>query len=118
VTKSVRRRLTGLGYVVHTPQELYGSREASAGADDTDWLARVGPRNWVVISRDQKIHERQYEIIAYQEARIHMFLLPGQATAADLLLMVEENLQAICTASSGREPSIWKITPSGMRRYP
>jgi hypothetical protein len=31
VTRSVRRLLNELGYVVHTPAELFGSRERSLG---------------------------------------------------------------------------------------
>lgn len=118
VTKSVRRRLIELGYVVHTPAELYGSREESDGRDDTDWLPRVGVAGWVTISRDQKIHERPQEIAAYRQAGIHMFLLPGQATAAELVSLVESNLRGICTRASQRIPGIWKITSSGIRRYP
>jgi hypothetical protein len=39
VTRSVRSLLTGLGYILHSPAELYGSREAALGARDEDWLA-------------------------------------------------------------------------------
>jgi hypothetical protein len=42
VTRSVRNLLTRLGYILHTPAELYGSREAALGARDEDWLAKVG----------------------------------------------------------------------------
>jgi SWI2/SNF2 ATPase len=47
-TRSVRRRLEQLGYIVHTPARLYGSREAAAGAPDTDWLPRVGRKGWAI----------------------------------------------------------------------
>ncbi|MDP4014174.1 MAG: hypothetical protein U0990_07030 [Candidatus Nanopelagicales bacterium] len=118
VTKSLRRRLIDLGYVVHTPAELFGSRDESNGRADADWLARVGEEGWAAISRDHKIHERPQEIAAYREAGIHMFLLPGKATATELTALVETNLRAICAATSKRRPGIWKITTSGMRPYP
>lgn len=55
VTRSVRRLLTDLGYAVHTPAELFGSRESSLGATDEEWLKRVTGRGWAVIGRDVKI---------------------------------------------------------------
>ena len=53
-----------LGYVVHTPAELYGSREVAEGIRDETWLADVGPRRWVAISRDTKIMQRPAELAA------------------------------------------------------
>lgn len=53
-TRAVRRLLVGLGYVVHTPAELYGSRNAAEGARDEDWLAKVGTHGWTVIGRDAR----------------------------------------------------------------
>lgn len=57
-TRAVRRLLVRLGYTVHTPAELYGTRKAAQGAPDEDWLAKVGDRGWTVIGRDVKIYER------------------------------------------------------------
>jgi hypothetical protein len=54
----VRQRLTGLGYVVHTPGELYGSRKTAEGAADEDWLRRVGEHGWAVIGTDRRIEPR------------------------------------------------------------
>jgi hypothetical protein len=96
VTRSVRRLLVRLGYAVHTPAELFGDREASLGVPDEEWLRRVGQRRWAVIGRDLKIYERPSELEAYRQARIQVFLLPGQALAADLLHLVEVNLSSMC----------------------
>jgi hypothetical protein len=79
VTRSVRDLLTGLGYVLHSPAELYGSRDAALGARDEDWLARVGRHRWTVLGRDLKIYERPSELAAYRASRLQVFLLPGQA---------------------------------------
>jgi hypothetical protein len=79
VTRSVRSLLAGLGYILHSPAELYGSREAALGARDEDWLARVGLRQWTVLGRDLKIYERPSELAAYRASRLQVFLLPGQA---------------------------------------
>lgn len=69
VTRSVRNLLAGLGYILHTPAELYGSREAALGARDEDWLAKVGRHHWTVLGRDLKIYERPSELAAYQASR-------------------------------------------------
>ena len=92
VTRSVCRLLRGLGYILHTPAELYGSREAALGAEDEDWLPKVGQRGWTVLGRDLKIYERPGELEAYRRARVQVFLLPGEALAAELSRLVEVNL--------------------------
>jgi PIN like domain len=112
-TRAVRCRLTGLGYVVHSPAELYGSREEALGARDEDWLARVGRRGWVVLGRDVKIYERPAELAAYLAAGIHVFLLPGEAKVAQLVELIEVNLADICAYASGRKPGTWRLTLSG-----
>jgi hypothetical protein len=117
VTRSVRRRFEELGYTVHTPAQLYGSREAALGAEDTDWLPRVGRHRWTVIGRDAKIYERPAELEAYKRARLHVFLLPGQARAAELVHLVEINLAAICAIASDRTPGTWRLTNTGLQLY-
>lgn len=117
VTRSVRRLLTGLGYAVHTPAELFGSREASLGAADEEWLQRVTGRMWAVIGRDVKIYERPWELRAYRRARIQVFLLPGQALAAQLTHLVAVNLSEIGTVTSSRKIGTWHLTESGLAEY-
>ncbi len=113
----MRRRLDELGYVVHTPAQLYGSREAALGAEDTDWLPRVGRNRWTVIGRDAKIYERPAELEAYKRARVHVFLLPGQALVAELVHLVEVNLAGICALAPSRSPGTWRLTLTGLVLY-
>jgi PIN like domain len=113
VTRSVRDLLTGLGYVLHSPAELYGSREAALGAPDEDWLARVGRHRWTVLGRDLKIYERPSELAAYRASRLQVFLLPGQARAAELVELVAVNLVQICAIASTRKPGTWRLTSRG-----
>jgi PIN like domain len=113
VTRSVRNLLTGLGYILHTPAELYGSRDAALGARDEDWLAKVGHHRWTVLGRDLKIYERPSELAAYQASRLQVFLLPGQARASELVELVEVNLTQICAIASIRQPGTWRLTRSG-----
>jgi hypothetical protein len=117
VTQSVRRRLEELGYTVHTPAQLYRSREAALGAEDTDWLPRVGHNRWTIIGRDAKIYERPAELEAYRQARVHVFLLPGEARASELLRLVEINLAAMSAIASSRTPGTWRLTSTGPRPF-
>jgi PIN like domain len=118
VTRSVRRRLEELGYTAHTPAELYGSREAALGAEDTDWLPRVGRHRWTVPGRDAKIYERPAELEAYRRARVHVFLLPGQALVVELVHLVEVSLAAICAIAPSRTPGTWRLTNAGPQPHP
>ena len=117
VTRSVRRLLTGLGYSIHTPWELYGARDAALGARDEDWLERVSQRQWAILGRDLKIYERRTELEAYEKARVQVFLLPGEGLAAELAHLVEINLVEICTITAGRQPGTWRLTKNGLEFY-
>lgn len=113
----MRRLLSDLGYAIHTPAELYGTREAALGAADEDWLAKVGQHGWTVIGRDLKIYERPSELEAYRRARVQVFLLPGQALAAELVYLVEVNLARIGVIAASRQPGTWRLTKAGPEPY-
>ena len=117
VTRSVRKLLCDLGFVVHSPAELYGSREAALGARDEDWLLKVGVRRWTVLGRDAKIFERPSELAAYLAAKLQVFLLPGEARVAELVELVAVNLADICAIASGREPGAWRLTRRGVQAF-
>jgi len=117
VTRAVRRLLIGLGYKAHKPAELFGTNEAANGATDEDWLKRVAPTGWTVIGRDLKIYERPSEVAAYKKARIQVFLLPGQATSAELVSLIEINLRDMCTITTQRHVGTWRLTVTGPQPY-
>lgn len=114
VTRTVKRLLTDLGYVCHTPPEVFGTRAASEGVDDTEWLGKVARTGWVVLNRDAKIMERPHELAAYRAAKVHMFYLPGQATRDELTSLVGNNLTAIITHATSRRPDVWRISERGI----
>lgn len=101
---------------MHTPPELFGTRTAALGAEDEEWLRRV-MRDWTVLGRDLKIYERDTELEAYQRARIQVFLLPGEAKAAQLVHLVEVNLAGICALAMTRQPGTWRLTETGPEPY-
>jgi hypothetical protein len=112
--RATRRSLEDLGYKVHTPADLYGSREAAQGARDEDWLAKLTNRDWAVVSRDEHILQRPTELEAYKAARIHMFLLPNNVKRDDLIALLHGNLRDICTRAVERNPGVWRVTRRGL----
>jgi PIN domain-containing protein len=115
--RSVRQLIAGLGYVVHTPASIFGRPRLQQGLDDQDWLPVVGKEGWAVIGRDWHILDRQLELAAYLNARVHMFLLPGEATRAEIIFLVEHNLAAICAKAVARQPDVYWMTPRGLVDY-
>lgn len=99
---------------MHTPAELFGSREEAVGAADEVWLGALAGTGWAVIGRDTKIFERPRERQAYRDARVHMFLFPGQMTRADLLSLLAINLKEICVRSAERPPAAFLVRADGL----
>ena len=100
MTRTVRRLLVDLGYVCHTPPEVFGTRADSLGVADTEWLKKIAHTGWVVLNRDAKIMERPDELAAYRAAKLHMFYLPGEATRDQLKQLIEDNLGGIVTRAA------------------
>jgi hypothetical protein len=67
-----------------------------------------------VIGRDAKIAQRPLELAAYHSAKVHMFLLPGEATTAELVELLSLHLRAICARTTEARVRIWRITRSGL----
>lgn len=109
--------LVELGYRVHTPAELFGSREDSLGATDEEWLARVKGTGWVVLNRDAKIMVRRHELAAYRAAKLHMFYHPGEATSATLQDLLRSNLRDIVTLATSGTPNVWQVRARGVEPF-
>lgn len=115
--RSVRRFISDLGYAVHTPASVFGRARLEKGLDDADWLPVAGRNGWVVVGRDHHILDRQWELNAYLKAKVHMFLLPGQATRDEILALLTHNLAAVCASAMAREPSVYWLTSTGLVGY-
>jgi hypothetical protein len=74
----------------------------------------VAGTGWAIIGRDAKIAERPHELAAYRAARVHMFLLPGEATRQALLDLLTAWLEDVCITWARSRTGIWKIRPSGL----
>lgn len=106
-----------LGYVVHTPRSVFGRQRVEQGLDDVDWLPVVGDNSWVVIGRDQRILDREIELNAYLAARVHMFLLPGEALRQQIVELLGINLSQMCTLAAARRPNVYWLTRGGVVPY-
>jgi hypothetical protein len=115
--RSVRRFITDLGYVVHTPTSVFGRERLQESLEDEDWLPIVGAAGWVVFCRDQHILQREIELQAYQTAKIHLFLLPGEATRQQIIDLLSLNLTEICTRATARQPDVYWLTRTGVVDY-
>ena len=88
-------------------------------ADDTPdplWLAEVGERGWIVLTRDQRIRHRPNELRAVRDARLHVFALTsGNLSAAATAEIVLAAWPAICRAVVAHDPPmLWSVTRGGV----
>ncbi|GHJ10205.1 hypothetical protein TPA0907_45720 [Micromonospora humidisoli] len=115
--RSLRKFIADLGYQVHSPASVFGRSRLDDGLEDTDWLPIVGAKGWVVFGRDQNILKREKELRALLDARVHMFLCPGEALRAQIIELVQLNLTEICAMASARRPNIYWLKPDGVVSY-
>jgi hypothetical protein len=115
--RAAGRFVARLGYKVHTPASIFGRAALDGGVEDRDWLPVVGSRGLVVISRDQQILQWEDELRAYLEARVHMFLLPGESTRAQIIDLLRINLLELCTLAVARRSNVYWLTKRGIEPY-
>lgn len=84
---------------------------------DVQWLPVVGAEGWVVISRDQRIMSREHELRAYLDAKVHLFLLPGQNTRQQIVHLLQVNLREIFALATARKPNVYWLTTGGIVSY-
>ncbi|MFJ2033760.1 hypothetical protein [Streptosporangium sp. NPDC087985] len=117
VSRSVRKLLAELGYLVHTPAELFGSRDEALVAPDERRLPLVGQRGWLVIACDIRIFERPHEYEAYLKAKVAVFLLPGESKIEERKGLIVCNLSAMCSEASQLRSGVWRLTARGLDPY-
>ncbi len=86
---------------------------------DDEWLAVVGARQLVVITRDQRIRYRPVERARWQESHVRGFVLTGRTSqsTADSLELLERQWRRLegIVESRGEGPWMFAVTLSGLR---
>lgn len=82
---------------------------------DEDWIAEVGRRGWVVLTRDQRIRHRPNELAAVRAARIHLFALTsGNLSAVESAALCVAAWPAIVHAVAAHPaPALFSVTRGG-----
>jgi len=86
---------------------------------DDEWLAVVGARQLVVITRDQRIRYRPVEKARWRESGVRGFVLTGRTSQSttDSLELLERHWSQIegIVQSRGDGPWMFAVTKSGLR---
>ena len=79
---------------------------------DVEWIAEVGRRGMVVLTRDQEIRRRPNELAAVRAARIHLFALTsGNLSASETAALCIASWPGIQRAVARHPaPAIFSIT--------
>ena len=84
-------------------------------ARDEDWLREVGRKQWVVLTRDQRIRHRKLELAALFKARVAAFVFTGgNVSGEDMADTLVRSLPAISRfVAKHPRPFIASIIKSG-----
>lgn len=101
-------RAADIPFVAH--RELF-----APDARDEDWIAEVGLRGWVIVTRDQNIRRRPNELAAVRQAKVHLFALTsGNLSASETATVIAEAWPAIQRAVlTTPAPALWSVTRGG-----
>ena len=85
-----------------------------AGAKDEDWLPKVGAKNWIVLTKDQKIRYRAPELAAVRSCGVRLFTLTAKDVQgeemATIFLRAMPAMRRLVTKQ--KPPFIAKVTRS------
>lgn len=121
VDRSLGRRLVpqalrDRGLVVHTMAEVYGE-QVGQGLPDETWLADIGARGWIVLSKDERIRQRPAEVAAVRRHAVRMFCLTNAGlTGARQAERFAGNADAMLRHATAPGPWIYGVYESGVRR--
>jgi PIN domain-containing protein len=103
------------GYVVHTLFSVYGYREQDVA--DEEWLRDAGMAGRIVLTKDERIRRRPYEIKAIVTARVRAFVLTkGGLRAAGQATYFLNNMPRIVEACEAAGPLIYAVYEHQIRR--
>ncbi len=87
----LRSALTNQGLTIEIHDDHFKRDE-----EDRVWLAEAGRRNWVVLTKDQRLRYRPLEIRALRESSVRVFILTaGNLRGIEIAQLFSEALPAI-----------------------
>lgn len=109
-SESVAKALADEGAVVERSR-----RHFAPGTPDENWLATVGRRGWIVLTRDKRIRYRALELESLVEAKVRAFVfIGGNVSSADTAAAMVSAWPAIARISSSETPPfIYNVGRSG-----
>lgn len=87
-------------------------------AKDQDWLAEVGKRGWVVLTKDKRFQNRDLELQAVASSKVAVFMLTaGSIQGSEMAdIFVRSIVKIGNVAKSNRRPFIATVSRSGRVR--
>jgi predicted nuclease of predicted toxin-antitoxin system len=106
----IAQALRQAGATVELHDEHFSQNER-----DSIWLAEVGRRGWIVLTKDQRFQKRFPEIAAIAAAGVAVFQLgTGNMPGAEMSELLSKNWQKLVSFSKGnRAPFIARLNKSG-----
>ena len=106
----IRSSLEREGVIVKIHDDLFKRDE-----EDHVWLAEVGNRNWVVLTKDQRLRYRPLEIAALRDSRCRVFVLvAGNMKGIEIASVFVKALRRIfAILRSHPGPFVARISKSG-----
>jgi len=108
--KQVAEALRAQGVTVEVHDDHFAADEP-----DVRWLAEIGLRRWVVLTRDYRLRFRPHELAALRSAKVRAFIArAGNLSGPDLAKLFVDSLPKITQyANDHQPPFIFRITASG-----
>ena len=93
----------------------------SPGAPDEDWVALVGRKNWLAITKDRNIRYRTAELEAIRRHSAHVFVIRMKnATGPEIAELLVKGGRRIARFATFTPPPCWPDSPSPLivRHFP
>lgn len=78
-----------------------------AGSKDQEWLPAIGEKNWIVLTKDQKIRYRAPELAAVQSSGVRLFTLTAKDVQGEEMASIFlRAMPAIRRLIAGKRPRL------------
>lgn len=109
----IAQRLRGIGVKVEIHDDHF-----AADAADAEWLAEVGRRGWIILTKDKHFRSRRIEITAIARSNAQVFQLTAGGIQGEAMaeIFARSARKIARVAESNPSPFIATVTRSGSVR--